>query len=120
MPLPRDPSNGVRSASISRDEIPRRARSSASVRPVGPAPTINTLVSYIVRNYLKWYAVRMSREKLQLTREKIAAAALSIADKEGFEAVSMRRVARELKAGTMSLYYYVRTKDDLIAVMDDA
>ena len=62
----------------------------------------------------------MSREKLQLTREKIAAAALSIADKEGFEAVSMRRVARELKAGTMSLYYYVRTKDDLMAVMDDA
>jgi len=62
----------------------------------------------------------MSREKLQLTREKIAAAALSIADKEGFEAVSMRRVARELKAGTMSLYYYVKTKDDLLAVMDDA
>jgi AcrR family transcriptional regulator len=32
----------------------------------------------------------------------------------------MRRVAQELKAGTMSLYYYVKTKDDLIAVMDDA
>lgn len=62
----------------------------------------------------------MSREKLQLTRESIAAAALEIADKEGFEAVSMRRVARELKAGTMSLYYYVKTKDDLMAVMDDA
>jgi AcrR family transcriptional regulator len=62
----------------------------------------------------------MSREKLQLTREKIAAAALRIADMEGFEAVSMRRVARELKAGTMSLYYYVKTKEDLMAVMDDA
>jgi AcrR family transcriptional regulator len=62
----------------------------------------------------------MSREKLQLTREKIAAVALAIADKEGFEAVSMRRVARELDAGTMSLYYYVKTKDDLLAVMDDA
>jgi AcrR family transcriptional regulator len=55
-----------------------------------------------------------------LTREKIAATALSIADKEGFRAVSMRRVAQELEAGTMSLYYYVKTKDDLIAVMDDA
>jgi AcrR family transcriptional regulator len=32
----------------------------------------------------------------------------------------MRRVAQELKVGTMSLYYYVKTKDDLIAVMDDA
>jgi AcrR family transcriptional regulator len=39
---------------------------------------------------------------------------------EGFEAVSMRRVAQELKVGTMSLYYYVKTKDDLIAAMDDA
>jgi AcrR family transcriptional regulator len=55
-----------------------------------------------------------------LTRQKIAATALAIADEEGFEAVSMRRVAQELKVGTMSLYYYVKTKDDLIAVMDDA
>jgi AcrR family transcriptional regulator len=55
-----------------------------------------------------------------LSREKIATVALAIADKEGFEAVSMRRVARELRVGTMSLYYYVKTKDDLIAVMDDA
>jgi len=32
----------------------------------------------------------------------------------------MRRVARELGAGTMSLYHYLRTKDDLLALMDDA
>jgi AcrR family transcriptional regulator len=62
----------------------------------------------------------MSRHKSRLTREKIASVALAIADKDGFKAVSMRRVAEELKVGTMSLYYYVKTKDDLIAVMDDA
>lgn len=62
----------------------------------------------------------MSNRKSRLTREKIAAAALAIADREGFESVSMRRVAHELKAGTMSLYHYVKTKDDLIAAMDDA
>jgi AcrR family transcriptional regulator len=62
----------------------------------------------------------MSRTKVKLSRDAIAAAALAIADAEGFEAVSMRRVAHELNVGTMSLYYYVRTKDDLIAVMDDA
>jgi AcrR family transcriptional regulator len=62
----------------------------------------------------------MSTKRSQLSREKIAAAALAIADAEGFEAVSMRRLAQELKVGTMSLYYYVKTKDDLIAVMDDA
>jgi AcrR family transcriptional regulator len=62
----------------------------------------------------------MSRAKVQLSRETIAAAALAIADVEGFQTVSMRRVAQELNVGTMSLYYYVRTKDDLISVMDDA
>src|SRR5271155_5486462 len=62
----------------------------------------------------------MSKRKSRLTREKIAAAALAIADKEGFEAVSMRRVAQQLEVGTMSLYYYVKTKDDLVSVMDDA
>ena len=32
----------------------------------------------------------------------------------------MRRVAEELGAATMTLYHYVRTKDDLVALMDDA
>jgi AcrR family transcriptional regulator len=54
------------------------------------------------------------------TREQIAAAALAIADREGFEAVSMRRVAAEIGAGTMTLYHYVRTKDELVDLMDDA
>jgi AcrR family transcriptional regulator len=53
------------------------------------------------------------------TREKIAETAIAIADAEGFEAVSMRRIAAELGAGTMTLYHYVRTKDELIALMDD-
>lgn len=62
----------------------------------------------------------MSRSESRLNRQKIAAVALALADKEGFEAVSMRRVAQELGVGTMSLYYYVKTKDDLVAAMDDA
>ena len=62
----------------------------------------------------------MSRSDSRLSRLTIAAAALAIADKEGFAAISMRRVAQELGVGTMSLYYYVKTRDDLIAAMDDA
>jgi AcrR family transcriptional regulator len=50
----------------------------------------------------------------------MAEVALAIADREGFEAVSMRRIAGELGAGVMSLYRYVRTKDDLVDLMDDA
>jgi len=61
----------------------------------------------------------MSRSS-SLNREKIAAAALRIADAEGFASVSMRRIAQEMGVGTMSLYYYVKTKADLMAVMDDA
>jgi AcrR family transcriptional regulator len=53
------------------------------------------------------------------TRAEIVAAALSIADAEGFEAVSMRRVAQRLGAGTMTLYHYVRNKDELITLMFD-
>ncbi len=56
----------------------------------------------------------------RLSREKIAAAALAIADAEGFASVSMRRVAQKLRVGTMTLYYYVKTKAELIAAMDDA
>ena len=32
----------------------------------------------------------------------------------------MRRLAAELGAGTMTLYHYVHSKDDLIALMEDA
>ena len=56
----------------------------------------------------------------RLTREQIAAAAIAVADAEGFAAVSMRRVAGELGVGTMTLYHYLRTKDDLVALIDDA
>lgn len=56
----------------------------------------------------------------QLNKAGIAAAALAIADAEGFAAVSMRRVAQELGVGTMSLYYYAKSKAELISAMDDA
>jgi len=62
----------------------------------------------------------MSRSKSELSREKIAAIAVAIADADGFEAVTMRRLASEIGVGTMSLYYYVKTKEDLIAMMDDS
>ncbi len=54
-----------------------------------------------------------------LSREQIGQTAVAIADAEGFNDVSMRRVARELGAGTMSLYHYVRNKDELLTLMWD-
>jgi AcrR family transcriptional regulator len=67
-----------------------------------------------------WARPAPGTRKPRLTREQIAEVALAIADHEGFEAVSMRRIAEELGAGTMTLYHYIRTKDDLYALMDDA
>src|SRR6478735_80103 len=54
------------------------------------------------------------------SRADIAAAAVRIADAEGFDAVSMRKVAAELGCGTMSLYNYVPRKEDLYELMVDA
>ena len=67
-----------------------------------------------------WTRPEPGARKPRLSREQIAAAALSIADTEGFEAVSIRRVAAELGAGTMSLYRYISAKRNLVALMDDA
>jgi AcrR family transcriptional regulator len=53
------------------------------------------------------------------SRARIAAVAVALADTEGFEAVSMRRVAQELGAGTMTLYHYVANKDELVTLMVD-
>ncbi len=67
-----------------------------------------------------WTRPGPGARKTRFSREQIAAAALAIADAEGFDAVSIRRVAAELGAGTMSLYRYISAKADLVALMDDA
>ncbi|WP_035856701.1 TetR/AcrR family transcriptional regulator [Cryptosporangium arvum] len=54
------------------------------------------------------------------SRERIAAAAIALADASGLAAVSMRKVAGALGAGTASLYRYVTTRDELIDLMVDA
>ncbi|MCT2357870.1 TetR/AcrR family transcriptional regulator [Brevibacterium casei] len=52
-----------------------------------------------------------------LSREKIVAAAIEIADETGLDAMTMKRVAERLDAGVMSLYRHVADKDELIAAM---
>jgi AcrR family transcriptional regulator len=52
-------------------------------------------------------------------RRAIVHAALELADAEGIDALSMRRVASTLDMGTMTLYSYVASKSDLLALMAD-
>jgi TetR/AcrR family tetracycline transcriptional repressor len=49
-----------------------------------------------------------------LTRDRVIEAALRVMDEEGLEAVSMRRVAREVGVEAMSLYHHVDDKEDLL------
>ncbi|MET8295057.1 TetR/AcrR family transcriptional regulator C-terminal domain-containing protein [Streptomyces sp. NPDC005180] len=53
------------------------------------------------------------------SREAITAAAVAVADAEGLEAVTMRRVASEVGAGVMSLYSYAPDKETLLELMVD-
>jgi AcrR family transcriptional regulator len=76
--------------------------------------------SHDVREGPIWTRPEPSPRSLRFSRQEIAAAALKIADAEGFDALSMRRIARALGAGTMSLYRYIVTKDDLLALIGDA
>ncbi|MGZ4132095.1 MAG: TetR/AcrR family transcriptional regulator C-terminal domain-containing protein [Actinomycetota bacterium] len=50
----------------------------------------------------------------RLTRGRVIEAALRVLDAEGLEAVTMRRVAREVGVEAMSLYNHVKDKDDLL------
>jgi AcrR family transcriptional regulator len=54
------------------------------------------------------------------SREEITAAAMTVADRDGLDAVSMRRVAAELGTGAASLYRYLDTREDLLDLMIDA
>jgi AcrR family transcriptional regulator len=56
----------------------------------------------------------------QWSRAEITKLALRVADADGLEAVSMRRVAAELGTGAASLYRYVETREELLDLMTDA
>lgn len=63
---------------------------------------------------------RVSRKgKPDLSVDRIVRAAIEVADTEGLQALSMRRVAERLGVGTMSLYTYVPGKPELLDVMLD-
>jgi AcrR family transcriptional regulator len=55
----------------------------------------------------------------RLTRDRVVAVAVALADREGLDAVSVRRIASELQARPMSLYTFFERKDDLIDLMVD-
>ena len=57
--------------------------------------------------------------EVPLSKERVVTEAIRLADNEGVDKLSMRRLANELGAGVMSLYYYVANKDELLDAMID-
>ena len=62
---------------------------------------------------------RQAASDAGLTKHRVVVEAIRLADREGVEGLSMRRLARELGAGAMSLYHYVASKEELLDAMID-
>ncbi|MHA7247261.1 TetR/AcrR family transcriptional regulator [Arthrobacter tecti] len=57
--------------------------------------------------------------KQKMSVDDVVMAAVALADEEGVEAVTMRRIAERLGLGVMSVYTYVPSKSELIDLMVD-
>ena len=56
----------------------------------------------------------MAKPRKRLSRERVLRTALKLADREGIDSLSMRRLGEELAVEAMSLYNHVANKDDLL------
>ena len=66
-----------------------------------------------------WGAPRETRERTPLSTQRIVDTALELIAKEGYEAVTMRRIARALGTGPSSLYAHVANKQQLDQMLID-
>jgi AcrR family transcriptional regulator len=58
--------------------------------------------------------------RVPLSRDRVLAAAIELADEGGIQAVTMRRLAQQLGVEAMSLYYHVANKEEVLDGMIDA
>lgn len=61
-----------------------------------------------------------ARATARLSRESIVTAAVELADREGLDGLSMRRLAQGLGVDAMSIYYHLPDKNALLRAMADA
>jgi AcrR family transcriptional regulator len=64
-------------------------------------------------------AKRAAKRRAALTRERILRAAISLADRDGIESLSMRKLGRKLGVEAMSLYNHCQNKVDMLDGMVD-
>src|SRR3954469_21033636 len=106
-------------------KVARDTASSAQGRRVGvtgSSPLRCTCTPYVYVVQRTPYDVQLSTvteqrttARASLTRDRVVDRALAVADAEGIEAVTIRRLATELGVTPMALYWHFKTKDDLLA-----
>lgn len=57
--------------------------------------------------------------RISLTRDQVVDAAVRLLERDGYAGLSMRRVAQELDVGTMSLYWHVSDREELLDLVFD-
>jgi AcrR family transcriptional regulator len=62
---------------------------------------------------------RAHEARAPLSKERVLETAVALAQREGLESLTMRRLANELGAGAMTLYHYVPNKEQLLDGMVD-
>jgi AcrR family transcriptional regulator len=58
--------------------------------------------------------LRSAKRRLPLNRERVLRAAVRLADREGIDSLSMRRLGQELRVEAMSLYNHVANKEEIL------
>jgi AcrR family transcriptional regulator len=67
-----------------------------------------------------WRAPKATgRRRQPLSREAIVGAAVRILDREGVDALTVRRLGEELGTGSATLYWHVASKDELVELVYD-
>jgi AcrR family transcriptional regulator len=72
-----------------------------------------------VRNCMATRAKQAAKRRPALTRDKVLRTAISLADRDGIDSLSMRNLGGKLGVEAMSLYNHVRNKDDMLDGMID-
>jgi AcrR family transcriptional regulator len=60
-----------------------------------------------------------SKRRKPMSRDRVLQSAIDLADREGIEALTMRRLAQELGVEAMTLYHYVAGKEEILGGMID-
>lgn len=100
----------------------RRPRPAAGKRPRHPvrARTRRRIPGSDAPPEVVWLRIATLSDRTRRELDRIVTVAIAVADRDGIEALSMRRLATELRSGTTTLYRYVSGRDELIELMVDA